>query len=62
LAGIGFGTRLISKNTAQNVMGIFGNAAHLVDAAPRDINDVLARGVRGRQECEGRSTGYFLVK
>ncbi len=32
------------------------------DTALRDINDLLARGVLGRLEGGGRSTGYFLVK
>ena len=32
------------------------------DTALRDINDLLARGVLGRLEGGGRSTGYLLVK
>lgn len=32
------------------------------DTALRDINDLLARGVLGRLEGGGRSTGYVLVK
>ena len=32
------------------------------DTALRDINDLLARGVLGRSEGGGRSTGYGLVK
>jgi Fic family protein len=32
------------------------------DTALRDINDLLTRGVLGRLEGGGRSTGYFLVK
>ena len=33
-----------------------------VDTALRDINDLLARGVLGKLEGGGRSTGYVLVK
>jgi Fic family protein len=32
------------------------------DTALRDINDLLARGVLGKLEGGGRSTGYLLVK
>ena len=32
------------------------------DTALRDINDLLARGVLGRLDGGGRSTGYVLVK
>ena len=32
------------------------------DTALRDINDLLARGVLGRVDGGGRSTGYVLVK
>ena len=32
------------------------------DTALRDINDLLARGVMGRLDGGGRSTGYVVVK
>ena len=32
------------------------------DTALRDINDLLARGVLGKVDGGGRSTGYVLVK